>query len=101
MHRLRELQNEGLCTVEGSHELFFSERPSDLAQAQAICGRCPVKALCLQFALQSGAEWGVWGGMIFWDAYHRRRGRGRPRLQDQHLPVEADIGELMELVKSA
>lgn len=100
---LRELQEEGRCSEEGSHELFFSERPSELAQAQAICGRCPVRSKCLQLALQENMEWGVWGGVIFWDgrAYHRRRGRGRPRLSDAHLPVEANRAELLELVRSA
>ncbi len=41
--------------------------------------------------------------MIFWEgqAFHRKRGRGRPRLSEAHLPVEADREELYELVKSA
>jgi hypothetical protein len=100
---LKELQQDGRCTEEGSHELFFSEHPSELAQAQAICGRCPVRSRCLQLALQGNLEWGVWGGVIFWDgqAYHRRRGRGRPRHSEAHLPVEADRNALLELVKSA
>lgn len=100
---LRELQADGRCSEEGSHELFFSEKPNELAEAQAICGRCPVRSQCLQLALQENLEWGVWGGVIFWDgqAYHRRRGRGRPRLAEAGLPVEADRIELLELVKSA
>lgn len=102
-HVLRELQADGRCSEEGSHELFFSERPAELAQAQAICGRCPVRSKCLQLALQENMEWGVWGGVIFWDgqAYYRRRGRGRPRLSEAALPVEADREELLEMVRSA
>lgn len=100
---LRELQDEGRCKEEGSHELFFSENPSELAQAQLICSACPVKSSCLQLALQENLEWGVWGGVIFWDgqAYYRRRGRGRPRRGEANLPVEADRGALLDLVKSA
>jgi WhiB family transcriptional regulator, redox-sensing transcriptional regulator len=100
---LRELQDEGRCTEEGSHELFFSERPSELARAQEICAGCPVRVRCLDLALRENLEWGVWGGVIFWDGqpFHRRRGRGRPRHADTHLPLEADRGELMELVTSA
>lgn len=100
---LRELQQEGRCTEEGSHELFFSDRPSDLAEAQEICARCTVRVRCLEIALRDNLEWGVWGGVIFWDGqpFHRRRGRGRPRLADAHLPLEADRGELLELVASA
>ncbi|MCI0545325.1 MAG: WhiB family transcriptional regulator [Actinobacteria bacterium] len=103
MNRLLSLlQESGRCTREGSHELFFSDRPTDLAQAQHICGRCPVRSACLQLALQENLEWGVWGGVIFWDGvpYHRRRGRGRPRHADAQLPVEADREELLELVSA-
>ena len=102
-HLLKELQDEGRCTDGGSHELFFSERPADLAQAQTICGRCPVRSSCLELALKENLEWGVWGGVIFWDgqAYYRRRGRGRPRHAEADLPVEADRGALLELVRSA
>jgi hypothetical protein len=101
--RLLELQTEGRCTEEGSHELFFSESPADLASAQEICARCVVRVRCLETALQENLEWGVWGGVIFWDGqpYHRRRGRGRPRHADAQLPLEADRGELLELVASA
>ena len=101
--QLIELQESGRCITEGSHELFFSERPSDLAAAQAICGRCPVRVGCLEIALRERHEWGVWGGVIFWDGqpYHRRRGRGRPSESERGLPVEAQVSELWELVKSA
>ena len=100
---LKELEQDGRCREEGSHELFFSEKPSDLARAQEICAACTVRVRCLELALRENLEWGVWGGVIFWDGqpYHRRRGRGRPRHADAHLPLEADRGELLELVASA
>jgi WhiB family redox-sensing transcriptional regulator len=100
---LRQLQELGRCSGEGSHELFFSEKPAELAAAQRICGTCPVRVQCLEVALRDGHEWGVWGGVIFWDGqpYHRRRTRGRPRRSEAGLPIEADPGELWEQVKSA
>ena len=102
-HQLRELDNKGRCRHEGSHELFFSDKPSELARAQEICASCPVRVACLELALDENMEWGVWGGVIFWDGqpYHRRRGRGRPRRDDANLPLEADRMELAELVASA
>ncbi len=102
-HTLKELQEDGRCTKEGSHQLFFSEKPSELAHAQRICAGCVVRVQCLELALQENLEWGVWGGVIFWDGqpYHRRRGRGRPRRSEAHLPLEAERSELLELVKSA
>lgn len=30
--------------------------------AKRICGRCPVTAECLAYALDHGERWGVWGG---------------------------------------
>lgn len=101
--KIKYLQDNGRCTSEGSHELFFSESPADLAKAQSICAGCEVRVRCLDIALQEGHDWGVWGGVIFWDGqpFHRRRGRGRPARSDAHLPVEADRRQLLELVKSA
>jgi WhiB family redox-sensing transcriptional regulator len=32
-------------------------------EAKAICRRCPVQEDCLDFALESGQDAGVWGGM--------------------------------------
>jgi len=102
-HSMRELRENGRCTTDGSHELFFSEEPADLAKAQCICAQCHVRAKCLDVALQENLEWGVWGGVIFWDGqpYHRKRGRGRPRHVDSDLPVEATRRDLLDLVGSA
>ncbi len=99
---LREIQEEGRCREEGSHWLFFSDIPSEQAEAQSICARCVVKVKCLEVALAEDIEWGVWGGVIFWDGdpFHRRRSRGRPRRSDVDLPLEADREELLELVAS-
>jgi WhiB family redox-sensing transcriptional regulator len=99
---LKELE-DGRCREEGSNELFFSDKPAELAKAQEVCAKCVVRVRCLDYALSENLEWGVWGGVIFWDGqpFHRRRGRGRPRLDDANLPLEADRGELLALVTSA
>ena len=34
------------------------------AEARAICATCPVRAACLQTALDSGEGYGIWGGKI-------------------------------------
>lgn len=31
--------------------------------ARAVCSRCPVAQDCLWWALETGQQWGVWGGM--------------------------------------
>lgn len=48
-------------------ELFFpvtetGAAASQLARAKAVCAGCPVRDPCLQFALDSGQAFGVWGG---------------------------------------
>lgn len=100
---MNNLYRSGRCRDGENHHLFFSQRASELALAQALCHQCPVRISCLEVALEEGLEYGVWGGVIFWDgqAYHRKRGRGRPRRSEAHLPVEADRKVLEELVRSA
>lgn len=48
-------------------DLFFpigSSGPAlrQVAQARAVCARCPVRADCLGYALATGQAAGVWGG---------------------------------------
>ncbi len=45
-----------------------------ISRAVAICGACPVQETCLQYALESNQESGVWGGYAEDD---RRRLRKR------------------------
>lgn len=98
-----QVLSQGRCVGSGQHELFFSERPDELAAAQSLCTECSVRVACLELALSQNLDWGVWGGVIFWDgqAFHRKRGRGRPRRGESHLPVEANRQDLIELVRSA
>lgn len=57
------------CRVEGTDpEVFFPV--SDLgpgarqaAQAKAVCARCGVRSECLTDAVDSGLEFGVFGGL--------------------------------------
>src|ERR687883_1798150 len=49
-------------------ELFFPVGTSgpallQITEAKAVCRRCPVNAECLNWALASGQDAGVWGGM--------------------------------------
>jgi WhiB family transcriptional regulator, redox-sensing transcriptional regulator len=98
-----QIYDRGRCVDSGKNHLFFSERPDELAAAQALCMECEVRLACLELALDEGQEWGVWGGVIFIDgrSFYRKRARGRPRRNDQNLPLEASLDDLRELVKSA
>lgn len=62
-------------------ELFFSERPSDILSAKAICVGCELRERCLAGALRRCEPVGVWGGECFHNGrvVETRKGRGRPR----------------------
>lgn len=36
---------------------------AEIENAKAICRTCPVIDRCLQWALETGEQWGVWGGL--------------------------------------
>jgi WhiB family redox-sensing transcriptional regulator len=41
---------------------FFASTPEEEDQALAVCGRCPVAAACLRFAVHHEQWHGIWGG---------------------------------------
>lgn len=43
-------------------DLFFSELKSKVAKAKAICASCEVIEKCLEFALDTEIEFGIFGG---------------------------------------
>ena len=62
-------------------ELWFAEAPDDVEFAKALCRMCPVRAACLDGALERREPWGVWGGELFLggSVVARKKPRGRPR----------------------
>jgi WhiB family transcriptional regulator, redox-sensing transcriptional regulator len=66
-------------------QLFFGpdgERPQEReireAKAVAVCARCPVRAQCLDYALENSIKHGIWGGRNQEQrAQERRRRAGR------------------------
>ena len=83
----------GAC-LEEDPELFFPLSPrgpgqEQIALAKQVCGRCEVTEACLSFALSSGQEFGIWGGL---SEDERRALRARTMLQNArparyHRPV--------------
>ncbi|MFF2731845.1 WhiB family transcriptional regulator [Streptomyces sp. NPDC058008] len=64
----------GLCKTADA-DLFFptvggGEAEQKTAAAKRLCAKCPVRAQCLQAALDAGEEFGVFGGL---DRRERRR----------------------------
>ncbi len=63
-------QERALCRQEDPN-LFFSPQATETkeeklareAKAKEICARCPVKASCLRYALDTREPFGIWGGL--------------------------------------
>ena len=60
-------RNEAACR-EVDPELFFpigNSGPAllQIEEARQVCHRCPVMDECLRWAIDSGQDAGVWGGM--------------------------------------
>ncbi len=63
---------DGLC-AQTDPEAFFPERGGSVKAAQAVCQECPVRVTCLNYAIENGERYGVWGGV----AERNRRGMRR------------------------
>jgi WhiB family redox-sensing transcriptional regulator len=51
-----------------------------IAAAKAVCATCPVQSECLEFAIATNQEYGVWGGTSEEERRVLRRAwRARPR----------------------
>ncbi|MEU8682773.1 WhiB family transcriptional regulator [Streptomyces sp. NPDC048611] len=79
-------RHDAVCREEDP-ELFFpvgNTGPAllQIEEAKTVCRRCPVMGQCLQWALESRQDTGVWGGMSEDErrAMRRRAARHRARL---------------------
>ncbi|GAA1080328.1 WhiB family transcriptional regulator [Pseudonocardia alni] len=76
-------RHDAICRDEDP-ELFFPVGTSgpalmQIAEAKSVCRRCPVTESCLQWALESGQDAGVWGGMSEDERRALKRRSARPR----------------------
>ncbi|MEV5124600.1 WhiB family transcriptional regulator [Streptomyces decoyicus] len=78
-------RHDAVCR-EVDPEIFFpvgNTGPAllQIEEAKAVCHRCPVMGQCLQWALESRQDAGVWGGMSEDErrAMRRRAARNRAR----------------------
>jgi WhiB family redox-sensing transcriptional regulator len=61
-----------------------------IAAAKVVCGHCPVRGDCLDFALVTNQESGVWGGATEEERRRLRRSwlaQRRRRLQEARQPA--------------
>ena len=66
IYDLDDWRDEAACRQLDT-ELFFpvghtGPAEEQIATAKRVCGECPVQARCLEFAVTTNQEFGVWGG---------------------------------------
>lgn len=47
---------------EDSRDIFFSEFEDEQLEAKEVCAKCPLIERCLEMALETGCEYGIFGG---------------------------------------
>ena len=62
----RKWRQSAAC-LHADQDLFFpvgstGNAADEIRQAKLVCAGCPVRLACLQFALTTNQEFGVWGG---------------------------------------
>ena len=60
-------------------DLFFPERGASTKEAKAVCKGCVVREDFLEFALQNGEKFGIWGGLSERERRRIRRQRALDR----------------------
>lgn len=52
----------GALCAQTDPEAFFPEKGETPTTAKQICTTCPLQRQCLQYALTTGQDYGIWGG---------------------------------------
>tara|TARA_B100000686_G_scaffold274393_1_gene292431 strand:- start:394 stop:714 length:321 start_codon:yes stop_codon:yes gene_type:complete len=78
-------------------DLFFPERGASTREAKEVCRGCEVRESCLEYALQNGEKFGIWGGM---SERERRRIR-RQRALERAAALEAEQAAELEAEQAA
>lgn len=60
-------------------DLFFPERGASTREAKGVCAGCEVRAECLEYALDKGEKFGIWGGLSERERRRLRRARALAR----------------------
>lgn len=60
---LQEWRKESLC-IDQPPDLFFPEHSESNVPAKRICEMCAVRYDCLQYAIDTNQQFGIWGGTV-------------------------------------
>ena len=87
---------QGRC-IDKDPELFFPTGTTgpaieQIARAIEVCDACPVRSECLEWALDTCQDAGVWGGLSEEDRREIRRARRRAAAAAAAMRFPADDG---------
>jgi WhiB family redox-sensing transcriptional regulator len=74
---LEENWQDGANCLGVDPDLFFPERGASTREAKEVCRGCIVREQCLEFALQNGEKFGIWGGLSERERRRIRRQRAQ------------------------
>lgn len=74
---------EALCTQVPA-DVFFPEKGQSADDALMICEDCSVQFDCLQYAVETGQRFGIWGGMTERERRKIRRTPAKRSLKAPH-----------------
>ena len=60
---LQEWRKEALC-ISQPPDLFFPESAKSNSPAKRICEMCAVRLECLDYAIETNQQFGIWGGTV-------------------------------------
>ncbi len=69
---VEDWESAALC-AQTDPESFFPERGESTREAKRVCMNCTVRVECLDFALSTGQQFGVWGGLSEFERRGLRR----------------------------
>lgn len=55
--------HEDAVCAQTDPEIFFPEKGGSTKEAKGLCTTCTVRADCLEYALDVGERFGIWGGV--------------------------------------
>jgi len=63
-----QIRDNGGVPCENAPDVFFLDKgdhmaPEKIRMARILCGSCPLKMLCLEYAIEAGEQDGIWGGL--------------------------------------
>lgn len=69
-------------------DLFYPERGVSTREPKEVCRSCPAREECLEYALENGEKFGIWGGM---SERERRRLRRQRNIERRQLRLDHGI----------